>query len=117
MIFFAVSKKYLDNRAKQSNFYRLVTAYRIHGHKQADVNPISMSKPLLLPELEPKNFRLNLMDKVCFRGILFTKQNEGTIEEAIRFLNAIYCGPVGTEFSYLEVIFMFKRISHLTKIL
>lgn len=73
-----------------------------------------MCKPFLLPELEPKNFRLNLMDKVCFRGILFTQQDKGTIEEAIRFLNAIYCGPVGTEFSYLEVIFKFRRISHFT---
>ncbi|XP_072745659.1 probable 2-oxoadipate dehydrogenase complex component E1 homolog isoform X2 [Anoplolepis gracilipes] len=99
---FKVSKEYLDNRAKHSNFYRLVNAYRIHGHKQANINPISISKPLLLPELQPKNFGLNLMDKVCFRGILFTQQNEGTIEEAIQFLNATYCDTVGTEFSYLE---------------
>ncbi|XP_050448038.1 2-oxoadipate dehydrogenase complex component E1 isoform X2 [Cataglyphis hispanica] len=99
---FKVSKEYLDKRAKYSNFYRLVSAYRIHGHKQADINPISLTKPLLLPELQPENFKLNLMDKVCFRGILFTQQNEGSIEEAIRFLNAIYCGTVGTEFSYLE---------------
>ncbi|CAL1677444.1 unnamed protein product [Lasius platythorax] len=99
---FQVSKEYLDKRAKQSNFYRLVSAYRIHGHKQADIDPISMNKPLLLPELQPKNYRLNLMDKVCFRGILFTQQNEGTIEEAVRFLNATYSGTLGTEFSHLE---------------
>ncbi|KAL6421416.1 hypothetical protein ACFW04_014201 [Cataglyphis niger] len=99
---FKVSKEYLDKRAKYSNFYRLVSEYRILGHKQADINPISMTKPLLLPELQPENFKLNLMDKVCFRGILFTQQNEGSVEEAIRFLNAIYCGTVGTEFSYLE---------------
>lgn len=108
--FFSVSKEYLDKRAKQSNFYRLVSAYRIHGHKQADINPISMNKSLLLPELQPENFKLNLMDKVYFRGILFTQQNEGSIEEAIRFLNATYCGTVGTEFSYLEVIFKFYKI-------
>ncbi|XP_036143578.1 probable 2-oxoglutarate dehydrogenase E1 component DHKTD1, mitochondrial isoform X2 [Monomorium pharaonis] len=42
------------------------------------------------------------MDKVCFRGILFTQQYEGTIEEAIRFLQATYCGTIGTEFGYLE---------------
>ncbi|KAG5337672.1 DHTK1 dehydrogenase, partial [Acromyrmex charruanus] len=99
---FEVPKEYLDERARQSNFYRLVNAYRTHGHKQAVINPISTSKPQLLSELQPKNFRLNLLDKVRFRGILFTQQDEGTIEEAIQFLHAIYSGAVGTEFSYLE---------------
>lgn len=99
---FEVPKKYLDERVKQSNFYRLVSAYRTHGHKQADIDPISTSKPQLLSELKPKNFGLNLLDKVHFRGILFTQQDEGTVEEAIRFLHAIYSDNIGTEFSYLE---------------
>lgn len=104
---FSVPKKYLDERARQSNFYRLVSAYRIHGHKQADINPISNSKPQLLSELQPKNFGLNLQDKVRFQGILYTQQDEGTIEEAIQFLHSIYSDTVGTEFSYLEVICKF----------
>ncbi|XP_012538117.1 probable 2-oxoglutarate dehydrogenase E1 component DHKTD1 homolog, mitochondrial isoform X3 [Monomorium pharaonis] len=99
---FEVPKQYLDERSRQSNFYRLVSAYRAHGHKQAKLNPVSTSKLELLSELQPKNFGLNLMDKVCFRGILFTQQYEGTIEEAIRFLQATYCGTIGTEFGYLE---------------
>ncbi|XP_012220785.1 2-oxoadipate dehydrogenase complex component E1 isoform X2 [Linepithema humile] len=99
---FEVPKKYFDKRAKQSNFYRLVSAYRAHGHKQADIDPISTNEPLFLPELQPKNFGLNLMDKVSFQEILFTQQNEGTVEEAIQFLNATYSGNIGTEFSYLE---------------
>lgn len=104
-------KKYLDERAKQSNFYRLVCAYRTHGHKQADIDPISTNKPPHLPELQPKNFGLNLMDKVSFEGILFTQQNEGTVEEAIQFLNATYSGNIGTEFSHLEVISKFIQFS------
>lgn len=103
-------KKYLDERARQSSFYRLVNAYRTHGHKQADIDPISTSKPQPLSELQPKNFGLNLSDKVSFRGILFTQQNEGTVEEAIQFLHATYSGPVGSEFSHLEVICQFGRI-------
>ncbi|EFN80022.1 probable 2-oxoglutarate dehydrogenase E1 component DHKTD1 homolog, mitochondrial [Harpegnathos saltator] len=99
---FEVPKEYLDERARQSNFYRLVDAYRIHGHKQAHIDPLSMTKPSLLPELQPGNFGLNLKDKVHFRGILLTQQNEGTVEEAIRLLNDTYSGTIGTEFSYLE---------------
>lgn len=108
---FLVPKKYLDERARQSNFYRLVTAYRTHGHKQADIDPISINKPRLLSELQPNNFGLNLLDKVRFRGILFTQQEEGTVEEAIQFLHATYSGTVGTEFSHLEVICKFSKIS------
>lgn len=103
-------KKCLDERARQSNFYRLVSAYRTHGHKQADIDPISISKPQLLSELQPKTFGLNLLDKVRFRGILFTQQDEGTVEEAIRFLQATYSDTVGTEFSHLEVICKFGKI-------
>jgi len=102
---FLVPKEYLDERTRQSNFYRLVSAYRTYGHKQADIDPISTSKPQLLSELKPKHFGLSLLDKVCFRGILFTQQDEGTIEEAIQFLHATYSSTVGTEFSYLEVMF------------
>lgn len=105
-------KEYLDERARQSNFYRLVNAYRTHGHKQADIDPISICKPSLLRELQPNNFGLNLKDKVCFRGILFTQQDEGTIEEAIQFLNDTYSGTIGTEFNHLEVICKFVKLSH-----
>jgi probable 2-oxoglutarate dehydrogenase E1 component DHKTD1 len=84
----------------------LVSAYREHGHKQANIDPILLKKPSSLPELQPKNFGLNLTDKVHFHGILFAQQNEGTIEEAIRFLNLIYSDVIGTEFTYLEVIFI-----------
>lgn len=103
---FAVPREQLEERAKQSNFYRLVSAYRNHGHKQANVDPISLNKPSSLPELQPKNFGLNLTDKVQFRRILFAQENEGTVEEAIRFLDTIYSDAVATEFTYLEVIFI-----------
>lgn len=41
-----ISDKIAENRAKQCNFYRLVTAYRKHGHKCADINPVSLTKQI-----------------------------------------------------------------------
>lgn len=104
-----VSKEYLDIRSKNSNFYRLVTAYREFGHKQADINPISTKKPISLAELKPERFGLNLRDKVFFKGILTMGKEEGTIEEALQFLNKTYCGSIGVEFSYLEVIIIDRQ--------
>lgn len=43
MSFFTVSSDTLESRIKQSNFYRFVTAYRQHGHKKANINPIAIT--------------------------------------------------------------------------
>ncbi|XP_076752321.1 2-oxoadipate dehydrogenase complex component E1 [Xylocopa sonorina] len=99
---FEVPKEYLEIRSKNSNFYRLVTAYRELAHKQADINPVSTEKPIPLVELKPERFGLNLTDKVSFRGILAIGKEEGTVNEALEFLNKTYSGSVGLEFSYLE---------------
>nr|XP_034185843.1 probable 2-oxoglutarate dehydrogenase E1 component DHKTD1 homolog, mitochondrial isoform X1 [Osmia lignaria] len=99
---FEVPKEYLETRSKNSNFYRLVTAYRTHGHKQANIDPVATKVPTPLVELKPERFGLNLNDKVSFRGILATEKEEGTVQEALQFLNKTYSSSVGLEFSYLE---------------
>lgn len=98
-----MSKEDLEIRFKNSNFYRLVMAYRQFAHKQANINPISLSKQVILPELQPEQFGLNLTDKVPFKGILEIQQKEGTVSEALKFLNNVYCSHIGVEFNHLEV--------------
>lgn len=102
---FEVPREYLQERGQQSNFYRLVSAYRSHGHKQADIDPVSLgsvSSASAAKELQPNSYGLNLTDTVRFKGILFARRNEGTVGEAVSFLNSVYCGTVGTEFAHLE---------------
>ncbi|OAD60605.1 hypothetical protein WN48_05122, partial [Eufriesea mexicana] len=99
---FLVPNKYFKIRSKNSNFYRLVTAYREFGHKQANINPISAEKPTPLVELKPERYGLNLKDKVSFEGILTISEKEGTVEEALKFLHRTYTGSIGLEFNYLE---------------
>lgn len=41
---FTVSSEALESRIKQSNLYRFVTAYRQHGHKKANINPIAITE-------------------------------------------------------------------------
>lgn len=96
-------KEYLETRSKNSNFYRLVTAYREFGHKQANVDPVSPKKPTPLAELNPERFGLRLTDKVFFEGILTSNKKDGTVEEALEILHKIYSGTIGLEFSHLEV--------------
>uniref|UniRef100_A0A0C9RMD5 CG1544 protein n=1 Tax=Fopius arisanus TaxID=64838 RepID=A0A0C9RMD5_9HYME len=100
--FFDVSQEKLSVRAKYSNFQRLVTAYREHAHKKADIDPISIAKPEAVAELDPQRYGLNLNDTVKFRGIINTSKSEGTVEEAVGILNDLYTREIGAEFSHLE---------------
>ncbi|CAK9802746.1 Probable 2-oxoglutarate dehydrogenase E1 component DHKTD1 homolog, mitochondrial [Anthophora quadrimaculata] len=99
---FEVPMEYLETRSKNSNFYRLVTAYRELAHKQADVNPVSQKKPTPLAELKLERFGLNLNDDVSFKGILAMGKEKGTVKEALEFLEKIYSSSMGLEFTYLE---------------
>lgn len=99
-----VPNEYLEIRSKNSNFYRLISAYREYGHKQAEINPVATKKPVPLAELKLERFGLSLDDKVPFKGILSMGKDEGTVEEALQFLKETYTGHIGVEFSYLEVI-------------
>ncbi|XP_012280360.1 probable 2-oxoglutarate dehydrogenase E1 component DHKTD1 homolog, mitochondrial [Orussus abietinus] len=100
--YFQVAKENLEARAKHSNFYRLVTAYREHAHKRATVNPVSTDKPDFLTELLPEKFGLDPSDNVSFKGILLADKESGSVKEAVEMLNKIYASRIGTEFSYLE---------------
>jgi 2-oxoglutarate dehydrogenase complex dehydrogenase (E1) component-like enzyme len=39
-----VSQPELENRAKNANLTRLVLAYRNHGHRIADLDPLNLTK-------------------------------------------------------------------------
>ncbi|XP_057340582.1 probable 2-oxoglutarate dehydrogenase E1 component DHKTD1 homolog, mitochondrial [Microplitis mediator] len=100
--YYDISQNSLASRIKFSNFYRLVSAYRKYGHQKANINPIALTRPLNLIELDPKRYGLELNDIVSFSGILNTSKTEGTVKEAVEILNNIYCNFIGAEFNYLE---------------
>jgi probable 2-oxoglutarate dehydrogenase E1 component DHKTD1 len=98
-----VPEEVLKSRCNESNFYRLVTAYRQHAHKNADVNPVVLTREIsILPELDPKRYGLNENDKVNFSGIINTQKEEGTVAEALEFLHKVYSKAIAVEFTHLE---------------
>lgn len=42
--FHLVPQDVLNSRSNQSNVYRWVEAYRTHGHRVANVNPVAITK-------------------------------------------------------------------------
>lgn len=83
--------------------FRLVTAYRDHGHKSALINPIALTNPEEVPELQLFQYDLALNQNVTYNGIIANANNRnGTIQEAVHFLQKTYCQHIGAEFSYLS---------------
>ncbi|XP_059479567.1 probable 2-oxoglutarate dehydrogenase E1 component DHKTD1 homolog, mitochondrial [Neocloeon triangulifer] len=99
---FQIAHEVLAARNSQPNFFRLVSAFREHAHKQASINPISLSPIRPLKELELERFGLFNNDVVKTPGILHGPANECTVAEAIHFLEHVYCNSISAEFSYLE---------------
>lgn len=100
---YQVPKEKLETRARNSNFFRLVTAFREHAHKEANIDPVSfVTKQESLPELNPENYGLTLTDRVSLENLLITNKSDVTIAEAIETLRHIYCGNIGVEFTHLE---------------
>ncbi|XP_046401730.1 probable 2-oxoglutarate dehydrogenase E1 component DHKTD1, mitochondrial [Ischnura elegans] len=99
---YQVPKDALEARIAQSNFYRLVTAYRDHAHRKANINPISIRKPRQVPELDVTRYGLRENELCNFSGILYGFKQEGTVGEAVEFLEKVYAGNISSEFNYLQ---------------
>lgn len=100
---FIASEEVLQNRCRESNFFRLVTAFRQHAHVGADINPIALSKTISIqPELDPRRYGLNKSDTVSFNGIIYNGEEEGTVGEAMEFLAQVYGKNISAEFLHLE---------------
>lgn len=93
----------IDAKCRESNFFRLVTAYRQHGHKCSKINPVTLATShSLIPELEINRYGFKENDNVQFDGIISSGQKQGSIEDAIKFLNNVYCSYLGAEYLHLE---------------
>ncbi|XP_071454032.1 2-oxoadipate dehydrogenase complex component E1 [Hetaerina americana] len=99
---YELAAEVLESRISQSNFYRLVTAYREHAHRKANINPIAIRKLRPVPELDPSRYGLNESDNCNFSGILFGPKQEGSVGEAVEFLEKVYAGNISSEFTYLQ---------------
>lgn len=66
LFIFSVAQEVLTARNVQPNFFRLVSAFREHAHKQASINPVAL-KPLryitrIHTYVDVKNFLTNIVN-------------------------------------------------------
>ncbi|KAA0203071.1 hypothetical protein HAZT_HAZT008006 [Hyalella azteca] len=87
-------------RARHSNEYSLVDAYRKYGHLKADVNPVYANKQVV-PELEPTQYGVSPSLDPSAGSVLYSQENYASLDQLTNSLKQLYCGPVGIEFMHL----------------
>jgi 2-oxoglutarate dehydrogenase E1 component len=97
----AVPAEYLEKmQLLQHRVDRLVRAYRVRGHIQARIDPLSDFVPHV-PELDPQYYGFTAED--MNRPFVFETMRKGRIplKEIVEWLRHIYCGSIG--FQYLHI--------------
>lgn len=101
-----VPQDILEARAKQSNAFRYVNAFRQHGYKYADLNPVpTEGENLGIPsvcELTPSRYGLSSQDTVSAKGLCSLADEVIDIDQLTTHLTQLYCGHTALECHYLE---------------
>ena len=96
-----------DARAKNSNLFRFVEAFRRHGHKCSKINPVPIREipsAKELAELEPSRYGLSSDQTFSnVEGILHGPQPPTALSDIWTYLEKIYCGTMAVDFSTVEV--------------
>ncbi len=79
----------------------LLQAHRIHGHKRAKLDPLGFATQIPCPELDPEYYGIEDLDDSVFVAGEFGLE-ETTVEDALKKVRALYCGPIGYEFFQVE---------------
>tara|TARA_R110002074_G_scaffold228259_2_gene399889 strand:+ start:79281 stop:82100 length:2820 start_codon:yes stop_codon:yes gene_type:complete len=90
--------------SKQAAVSRLMNAYRINGHKQADVDPLNSVKEKLITELDITFHGLSELDlNTQFdTGTLHNTPEQLALKDIIPILQETYCSSIGVEYMHIS---------------
>jgi 2-oxoglutarate dehydrogenase E1 component len=93
-----------DQLAKQAAVSRLMNAYRINGHKQANVNPLKNEKKPLIAELDIAFHGLSELDlNTNFdTGTLHNTPEQLALKDILPILQETYCDSIGVEYMHIS---------------
>ena len=88
--------------AKQSAVLRLINAYRVRAHQNANTDPLNFYQRDLVPDLEPEFQGLTKqdMEEEFDTGSLALRKRM-RLGEIVNALKGVYCGTIGIEYYYI----------------
>ncbi|MDX1570191.1 MAG: 2-oxoglutarate dehydrogenase E1 component [Xanthomonadales bacterium] len=87
---------------KQAGVLKMVNAYRVRGHKKAQLDPLGLSHRPEIADLSLGAHGLTDadLDQVFNTGSLHAP-SELTLREIVALVEATYCGPIGAEYMHI----------------
>lgn len=101
---FAIPAEVHQSRRDNSNAFRYVDAFRKHGYKYADLNPVALSVTSLssAPELDADRYGLSADQSVPTQGLFSLDSQAASVSELTEQLTKVYCGSTALECGYIE---------------
>ena len=92
-----------DHERKQVQVLRLISAFRIRGHQQADIDPLGVMKREEFPDLTLEYHGLSQADlETGFQSsTLFIGKEHASLRDIVDSLRATYCGSIGVEYMHI----------------
>ncbi|MDY6891852.1 MAG: 2-oxoglutarate dehydrogenase E1 component [Pseudomonadota bacterium] len=92
-----------EHEKKQVRVLRMINAYRVRGHQQADIDPLNLMQREPVPDLDPRFHGLTEADfDTRFQlGSLFFGPEESTLREILADLKKTYCTTIGVEYMHI----------------
>ena len=93
----------LEQITKQLKVHSLINMYRVRGHLDADLDPLSAEPPLLHSELDPLTYGLTIWDLPrTFLTDGLTESPTATLDEILSVLRNAYCRTLGIEYMHIQ---------------
>ena len=88
--------------AKQSAVLRMINAYRVRAHQNANTDPLNFFQRDVVPDLEPEfqGFTEPDLELEFDTGSLAVRKRM-RLSEILDALRGIYCGTIGIEYYYI----------------
>ncbi|NOX10133.1 MAG: 2-oxoglutarate dehydrogenase E1 component [Gammaproteobacteria bacterium] len=91
-----------DSAEKQSQVLRLINAYRVRGHQQADIDPLYLRERPVIADLSLKYHQLDERDlNTSFNTGSLVGPKQQKLSEILQRLQDLYCGSLGLEYMHI----------------
>ena len=93
----------MSHQYKQIQVIHLINAFRMHGHQQANIDPLGCMQRKQLPDLNLNNHGLSEidLDTEFQTSTIFIGKEHATLREIIEALTIIYSGSIGIEYMHI----------------
>ncbi len=87
---------------RQAKVLRLINAYRVRGHQNADLDPLKLHDIIPLPELQPAYYGFSEadLDETFNTGSLFAPERL-PLREILDIVQTVYTGKIGSEYMHI----------------